>query len=144
MLMDKLVVETSQCRDILIRLMLNHEFWLCLDKIYLISPYGSETFLNDHPSLAVTSLQTPFPPLYTLLVTTNIPRAPESNVFPPPPKKKKIYPLLMILNVKNPIYFSRVSLGWHFFTRHEYIETPRMQTFFIFLLPFQCTKNYLL
>ena len=67
MLMDKLVVETSQCRDILIRLMLNHEFWLCLDKIYLISPYGSETFLNDPPSLAVTSLQTPFPPpLYSV------------------------------------------------------------------------------
>ena len=62
MLMNKLVVETSRCRDILIRSVLNHEFWLCLKKIYLISPYGSETFLNDPPSLAVTSLQTPFPP----------------------------------------------------------------------------------
>ena len=54
--MNKLVFKTSRCRDILIRLMLNHEFWLCLNKIYLISPYGSETFLNDPPSLAVTFL----------------------------------------------------------------------------------------
>ena len=144
MLMDKLVVETSQCRDILIRLMLNHEFWLCLDKIYLISPYGSETFLNDPPSLAVTSLQTPFPPPFILCWWQLISPVLLKVMCSPPPKKKKIYPLLMILNVKNPIYFSRVSLGWHFFTRHEYIETPRMQTFFIFLLPFQCTKNYLL
>ena len=35
----------------------------------------------------------------------------------------------MILNIKDPIYFSPCSLGWQFFTRYEYIETPRMQTF---------------
>ena len=80
--MNKLVVETSRCRDILIRLMLNHEFWLCLNKIYLISPYGSETFLNDPPSLAVTFIQKR-PPSPSPL----IPRAPESNVSPPPKKE---------------------------------------------------------
>ena len=67
--MNKLVVKTSRCRDILIRLMLNHEFWLCLNKIYLISPCGSETFFNDPPSLAVTFLQKrppSSPPLYSV------------------------------------------------------------------------------
>ena len=67
--MNKLVVKTFRCREILIRLMLNHEFWLCLNKIYLISPYGSETSLNDPPSLAVTFLQkrhVPPPPLYSV------------------------------------------------------------------------------
>ena len=115
MLMNKLVVETSRCRDILIRLMLNHEFWLCLNKTYLISPYGSETFLNDLPSLAVTSLQTPFPPPPFILCWWQLisPRAPESNVFPPP--KKKNYPLLMILNAKDPIYFSPCFLRLTFF-----------------------------
>ena len=113
MFMNKLVVETSRFRDILIRLMLNHEFWLCLNKICLIAPYGSETFLNDPPSLAVTSLQTPFPPPFILCWWQLIsPRAPESNVFPPPKKK---YPLLMILNVKDPIFFSPCFLRLTFF-----------------------------
>ena len=62
MLMNKLVVKNSRCRDILIRSMLNHE---CLNKIYLISPYGSETFLTDPPSLAVDFFfnSPPSPPL---------------------------------------------------------------------------------
>ena len=48
--------------------MLNHEFWLCLNKIYLISPYGSETFLNGPPSLAVDFFLTPplSPPAYSV------------------------------------------------------------------------------
>ena len=68
MLMNKLAVKNSRCRDILIRSMLNHEFWLCLNKIYLISPYGSETFLNDPPSLAVDFFLTPplSPPVYSV------------------------------------------------------------------------------
>ena len=48
--------------------MLNHEFWLCLNKIYLISPYGSETFLTDPPSLAVDFFfnSPPLPPVYSV------------------------------------------------------------------------------
>ena len=63
--------------------MLNHEFWVCLNKIYLISPYGSETFFNDPPSLAVTFLQKRPPPLILCWWRLISPRAPESNVFPP-------------------------------------------------------------
>ena len=125
MLMNKLVVKNSRCRDILIRSMLNHE---CLNKIYLISPYGSETFLTDPPSLAVDFFfnSPPSPPPYTLLVMTNATPFPLKMMM----CSHKIYPLLMILKVKNPTYFPPCFLRLKFFTQYVYIETPRMQNFY--------------
>ena len=145
MLMYKLVVETSRCRDILIRLMLNHEFWLCLNKIYLISPYGSETFLNDPPSLAVTFLQkrhpSPPPPFILCWWRLISPRAPESNVFPP---KKKNLPSLNDPKRKESNLFSSCFLRLTFFHATWVHWNSAYADFFIFLLPFQFTKNYLL
>ena len=81
------------------------------------------------------------PPLILCWWRLISPRAPESNVFPP---KKKIYPLLMILNVRNPTYFSPCFLGLTFFHATWVHWNSAYADFFIFLLPFQFTKNYLL
>ena len=69
------------------------------------------------------------------------PRAPESNVFPP---KKKNLPSLNDPKRKESNLFSSCFLRLTFFHATWVHWNSAYADFFIFLLPFQFTKNYLL